>query len=403
LRKVAVTGIGVVSAIGLNREEFWQSLAAGRSGICPLEGIDPCRLRFRNAAQIRDFRPQDYFEERQASVMDRFSQLALAAARQAVADSNIEWSPELRRRTAVVMGCGVGGKETEEQSTHTFYGLASDRISPVAVVKGMPSASTSWIAMDQNLHGPAFTITTACASAAHAIGEAFWLVRGGRADLALAGGSEAPLTPCLLKAWESMRVISPDTCRPFCRRRSGMILGEGAGVLVLEPLDRAKARGAAIYAELAGFGMSSDAHHVTQPCPEWAGEAMRAALEDAGARPESVGYVNAHGTGTLANDPAESKAIRRVFGDHTSQVAVSSTKSMHGHTLGAAGAIEAAATALAISRSLIPPTANFQEPDPECDLNLVINSARPAEIECAISSSLAFGGLNAILVFRRAT
>jgi nodulation protein E len=245
-----------------------------------------------------------------------------------------------------------------------------------------------------------FTFSTACSSANHAIGHAFWMIRAGIIDAAVCGGSEAPFSYANLKAWEAMRVVSADTCRPFSRNRSGLILGEGGGILILEALDCARARGAAIIGEIVGFGMSSDAHHITQPAAEGAGRAIQAALADAALPPESIGYVNAHGTGTLANDPMEATSIRNIFGRHASSLAVSSTKSLHGHALGAAGALEAVATVLALRRGILPPTTNYDEPDPECDLDIISNRARAVQCEYAISNSFAFGGLNAVLVFR---
>lgn len=256
------------------------------------------------------------------------------------------------------------------------------------------------LSMEFGLRGPAFTISTACSSSSHAIGLAFQMVRGGVADLALAGGSEAPFSYGLLKAWEAMRVISTDTCRPFSRDRKGMILGEGAAMMVLEPWDGARARGARIHGEIMGFGMSSDAHHITQPSAEGAALALRAALRDGGLAPEVIGYINAHGTGTPGNDATETRAIRQVFGEHADRLAVSSTKSLHGHALGAAGALEAVTTVLALREGVVPPTANFNERDPECDLDVVPNAARPLRVEFALSNSFAFGGLNAVLAFR---
>jgi nodulation protein E len=274
------------------------------------------------------------------------------------------------------------------------------RMHPFSIPRAMTNAGASAIAMELALRGPAFTVSTACSSANHALGQAMWLIRHGAAEVALAGGSEAPFCRGHLKAWEALRAVSPDTCRPFSRDRAGMILGEGAAILVLEEMERAVARGARIYAELAGFGMSADAFHLTQPSPEGAAHAMRAALLDAGLRPEDIGYVNAHGTGTAANDPAEAKALRLVFGDRARQLPVSSTKSMHGHALGAAGALEGVATVLALHHGVLPPTANFTAADPECDLDVIPNAARQQEAAAAISSSFAFGGLNAVLAFR---
>jgi nodulation protein E len=267
----------------------------------------------------------------------------------------------------------------------------------------MANAGASQIAMEFGLRGPAYTVSTACASATHAIGQAFWLVRSGAAEVAVTGGSEAPFALGHLKKWEALRVVAPDTCRPFSRDRRGMILGEGGAMMVLEPLDAARARGAAILGEVVGFGMSADAHHVTQPSAEGAALAISAALEDGGLDPEQIGYVNAHGTGTQVNDPIETAALRLVFHEHAQRLAVSSTKSMHGHALGAAGAIEAVATVLALREGVLPPTVNFTEADPECDLDVIPNEARRSQVEYALSNSFAFGGLNGVLAFRRWT
>jgi nodulation protein E len=265
----------------------------------------------------------------------------------------------------------------------------------------MANAVASHISMEYGITGPAFTLSTACSSSSHAIGHAFWMVREGLVDLAVTGGSEAPLSFANLKAWEAMRVVSPDTCRPFSKNRSGMILGEGGGMLVLEPWEAACARGAKILGEVVGFGMSSDAHHITSPSAEGAARAVRAVLSDAGLQPETIGYINAHGTGTAANDSTETTVIRNVFGKHADRLAVSSTKSMHGHALGAAGALEAIATVLGLRNGILPPTANYALSDPECDLDVIPNIPRPAVCEYALSNSFAFGGLNAVLAFRR--
>ena len=290
---------------------------------------------------------------------------------------------------------------TEDELFYKLYAEGKQRHQPIAIPRAMSNAAASHISMEFGLTGPTFTISTACSSANHAIGQAFWLIRQGTIDMAVAGGSEAPICYGNLKAWESMRVVSQDTCRPFSRDRSGMILGEGAAMFVMETLESAQKRGARIYAEIAGFGMSADAHHLTMPLSSGAAKAMRAALSDGGIAPEQVGYINAHGTATQANDPMEAEAIRSVFGQHTDALAVSSTKSMHGHALGAAGAIESAATILAIHNKVLPPTANFNEADPDCPLDVIPNEARPATVEAAISNSFAFGGLNAVVAFRR--
>jgi len=274
-------------------------------------------------------------------------------------------------------------------------------VHPLTIPKTMANAGASHISMEFGITGPSFTISTACSSAAHAIGQAFWMVRSGMTDLAITGGSEAPFSFGILKAWEAMRVVSPETCRPFSKDRRGMILGEGAAMFVLEPLEGAKARGARIEGEIVGIGMSADACHITQPSAEGAARAMRAALRDAQLKPEQIGYINAHGTATPANDITETNAIRSVFGAHAARLAVSSTKSMHGHALGAAAALEFLASVVALRDGFLPPTANFTEPDPECNLDVVPNHARNAEVEYALSNSFAFGGLNAVLALRR--
>lgn len=400
-RRVVITGIGVISALGHNSAAFWDRLSEGASGIGPLQSVDCSQFRFRNGAEVRDYRPEHHFEPRELDFLDRFAQFAVIAARQAVADAGVEWTPELRRRTAIVTGSCVGGQTTEDAAFADVYRDGRGRVHPMTIPRIMANAGASQISLELGVTGPVFTVSTACSSSNHALGQAFWMVRDGAAERALAGGSEAPFSFGNLKAWEALRVVSPDTCRPFSKGRRGMILGEGAAMLVLEPLEAAVARSAKIYAEVVGFGMSSDAYHITQPSVEGPAQAMRAALEDAGLAPEAIGYINAHGTGTQANDPTEAAAIRAVFGPHADRLAVSSTKSMHGHTLGAAGAIEAVATVLALRHGLLPPTANFLEPDPECDLDVVPNQARRAEVEYALSNSFAFGGLNAVLAFRR--
>jgi nodulation protein E len=400
-RRVAVTGIGVIAAPGSTRAAFWESLRNGRSAIRPMRLVPEGALRFSNAAEVPDYRITDYTDEKEGDLLDRFAQFALIAAREAVTRSGLSITPELGVRMAVVTGTSAGGKTSEDREFQSLYAEGSSRIHPLTIARTMANAGASRIALEYRIMGPAYTVSTACASASHAIGQAYWMVRHGLADAAIAGGSEAPFSLGFLKAWEAMRIVAPDTCRPFSRDRKGLILGEGAAMLLLEPLEHAQARGAKIWGEIVGFGMSSDAHHLTQPLAEGAARAMRAALEDAALEPTAVGYINAHGTGTQANDVTETQAIREVFGAHADKLAVSSTKSMHGHALGAAGALEAAATLMALDGGLIPPTANFTEPDPACVLDVVPNTARAATIEWALSNSFAFGGLNAVLVFRR--
>jgi len=398
---VAVTGIGVISALGRNCAEYESALAGGRAAIAPMELVDHTQFKFQNGAEVRGFCPTDHWGEKEATFLDRFAQFAVVAAREAVTDSGIEWSPALRERTAVVTGSCVGGQSSEDQGFVDVYLEKRNRVHPLTIPRTMANAGASHISMEFGLTGPAYTISTACSSASHAIGQAFWMVRSGMVEAAVTGGSEAPFSFGILRAWEALRVVSPDTCRPFSKDRRGLILGEGGGILILEPWEAALARGARIHAEIVGFGMSSDAHHITQPSVEGPLKAMRCALEDGGVEPGSIGYINAHGTGTLANDVTETAAIRAVFGAHADRLAVSSTKSMHGHALGAAGALEAVAVVLALRNGVLPPTANFNQPDPECNLDVIPNQARRAEVEFALSNSFAFGGLNAVLAFRR--
>jgi len=401
-RRVVVTGIGVISALGHNWCEFWRALREGRSGICPMESVDRALLRFQNGAEVRGYDASRHFDEKEIGLLDRFAQFGVVAAREAIAAAQIEWTPELREETAIVTGSCVGGQTTQDDGFINLYRNNIPRVNPLTIPRTMENAAASRISLETGVVGPTYTVSTACSSSNHAIGQAFWMVRSGAARMAIAGGSEAVFSLGFLKAWEAMRVVAPDTCRPFSRDRRGLILGEGGAMLVLEPLESAQARGATVYGEMVGFGMSSDAFHITQPSPDGAARAMRAVLADAGLQPEDIGYINAHGTGTIANDATETTAIRKVFDAHADRLAVSSTKSMHGHTLGAAGAIEAIATLLALRDGVLPPTANYTEPDPACDLDVVANVPRPCPIEFALSNSFAFGGLNAVLAFRRA-
>jgi nodulation protein E len=395
MRKVVVTGIGAVTAYGIGVKVFQEGLESGVAAIRPLRTLDCSEMKITTGAEFGDFQPDQWLGKEHLLMADRNAQFALLAAREAVAQAGLKLPSE----AAIVTGCCVGGKHMEDAGYWDVYREKKPRVHPLTIPKVMANAAASLIAMEHGVEGPVFTTSTACSSANHAMGQAMWMVRNGVVDVALTGGSEAPFVFGLLKAWEAMRVVSPDTCRPFSLGRKGMSLGEGAGMLVIESEDHARARGAQVLAELAGFGMSADAHHITQPKPEGAAAAMRMALRDAGMTPEEVGYVNAHGTGTMANDPAECTAIRMVLGD---RVAVSSTKSMHGHALGAAGALEAVATILALVRGILPPTANHEASDPECELDVIPNEARRFDAAAALSNSFAFGGLNAVLAFRRA-
>lgn len=401
-RRVVVTGLGIISPLGLNVEENWKNLSEGRSGIGPIQSVDFTRapMRFQNGAEVRGYDPLKHFEGGKEAYIDRFAQFSVVAARQAMRDSGLELTPSLKEQAAIVCGSAVGGQSAIEAGFEDLWVSDRGRVHPLTIPKTMANAGASHISMDLGLSGPAYTVSTACSSANHAIGQAFRLVRDGEAEMAMTGGSEAMFTIGMLKAWEAMRVIAPDTCRPFSKDRRGMILGEGGAMMVLEPLEAAQARGAKIYAEICGFGMTSDAHHLTQPAMHGPSRAMKAALREAGLAPEEIGYINAHGTGTPGNDPVETAAIHDVFGDHAKKMGVSSTKSMHGHALGAAGAIEAVATILAMKHGILPPTANFTVADPECDLDYIPNEPRKQQVNAALSNSFAFGGLNAVIAFR---
>jgi nodulation protein E len=358
------------------------------------------QVRFKNGAAILGYDPEAYFDRKLVTFMDRFAQYSLISAREAVASAGIEWDDELRETAAIVTGSCMGGRTADETGYWELFHNGRSRVHPFTIPLEMSNAGASHISIEFGIQGPAFTISTACSSSTHALGHAFWMVRSGVAPLAIAGGSEAPMFLGGLKAWEAMRVVSPDTCRPFSKDRNGMILGEGAAMLILEPLERALARGVRPLAEITGFGMSADASHMTQPNPEGAARAIRGALRDARLAPEEIGYINAHGTGTDANDCMEAAAIRAVFGRHAERLPISSTKSMHGHILGGAGAVEAAATVLALRNGILPPTANFNLPDPACDLDVIPNQARTLQVGAALTQNFAFGGLNAVLAFR---
>ncbi len=401
-RRVAITGLGIISPLGLNLEENWKSLSEGRPAIGPIKGADCSTLRFKNGAEVTGYDPVKHFPGGKDAYIDRFAQFSVVAAREALQNSGLELTQELRERSAIVCGSAVGGQAAIEAGFQDLWVEGRGRVHPLTIPKTMANAGASHIAMDLGMSGPTYTVSTACSSANHAIGQAFRLVRDGEADAAMTGGSESIFNIGMLKAWEAMRVIAPDTCRPFSKDRRGMILGEGGAMMVLEPMDVARARGAKIFAEICGFGMTADAHHLTQPAVHGPVRAMRGAMREAGLAPEDVGYINAHGTGTPGNDPVESTAIREVFGAHADKIGVSSTKSMHGHALGAAGALEAIATILALHHGILPPTANFNERDPECDLDYIPNQPRAVRVEAALSNSFAFGGLNAVVAFRAA-
>ena len=400
MKRVVITGVGAVSALGLDLRAHSEALRAGRSAIGPITIISTEGLVTKIGAEVRGFDPAAYFESGKIALLDRCAQLALVATREAVAASGLTFRDGLGPRTAVVLGAGVGGQTTQDENYFRVYHEGAKRLHPFTIPKLMISAAASHITMEHGITGPSFTVASACASANHAIGVAFHMVRSGSADVAITGGTEATITFGTMKGWDALRVMAPDTCRPFSRDRKGMVLGEGAAVAVIESLESAKARGAQILAEIVGFGMSSDAGDIVLPSPEGAAAAIRGCLVDARLAPEQVDYINAHGTGTAANDITETKAIHTVMGPHAKRLAVSSTKSMHGHALGAAGALELAATVIALRDGFIPPTANFTEADPQCDLDYVPNEPRVRPIGVALSNSFAFGGQNAVLALR---
>jgi nodulation protein E len=402
MNRVAVTGLGLVCALGNTVEECWRKLARGESGIGPLSDPGCPPYKFQQGAEARTLNLSEHFTERESLLLERFAQLAVMAAREAVAQSGLVFRGDLGERTAIVTGSSVGGQFSEEDGYYRLYRESNPRVAPLTIPRTMTNAGASAISLEFGIYGPTYTVATACSSSNHALGQAFGMIRSGQVLAAIAGGSEAVFAEGLLRAWEAMRVVSPEVCRPFSAGRKGLTLGEGGAMLVLENWEHAQARGAPIFGEIVGFGMSSDAHHITQPCSPGPARAMRWALSDAGLTPERIRHINAHGTGTVVNDATETEAIHAVFGQHTDSLLVTSTKSMHGHTLGAAGAVEAVATLLTLHHGLIPPTVGFIGPDPACNLNVVRNAA-PADIEFAMSNTFAFGGLNASLIMRSFT
>ena len=409
MRRVAVTGIGVVSPLGNDTRAFFASLCAGRSGIARLTGKYHERLASPVGAAVA-FDAAAHFPAPQLRMLDRVSQFALAAASQAIAEAGAVFDGLDRGRAGVFVGTGMGGAQTADDGYHILYAEQSDRVKPFSVLLAMNNAPASWIAIEHRLSGPNLTYSTACSSSAVAIGEAARRIASGEIDVMIAGGAEAPLNFGTLKAWEALRTLAPAdaedpsaSCKPFDRKRSGLVLGEGAAMLVLEDWERAKARGANVRAEVAGYGLCTDATHITRPSIAGQAEAMRRALQNAAMDSVEIGYINAHGTGTQANDGVETAAIKEVFGAHAHRIPVSSTKSMHGHLLGAAGALEFAAALLAMRAGVLPPTINLRDPDPECDLDYVPLTARAGvEVNVVMSNSFAFGGTNAVLIARRA-
>lgn len=401
MRRVVITGAGTVNPLAMDVAGTYAAFAAGRCAIGPLLIRDVDRLSVKIAAQVHDWQPEQHFERQRLPLLDRFAQFALVAARQAVAQSGLRFQGALADTIGVVLGTAGGGLTTTDDNYRSVYAEGKSRVHPFVVPKLMSSAAPSHVSMEFNLRGPSFALSSACASSNHAMGLAFQMVRSGLADVMLTGGAEAMLCLGGIKAWEGLRVMSPDACRPFSLTRNGMVQGEGAAVFVFEDFDHARARGAVILAEVAGFGMTSDASDIVMPSTEGAARAMAIALKDAGLAPEQIGYINAHGTGTAANDRSETAAIRTVFGAQADRLMVSSTKSMHGHLIGGTGAVELLACLMALQTDVIAPTMGFETPDPDCNLDVVPNEARAVRVEAVLSNAFAFGGLNAVLALRR--
>jgi nodulation protein E len=399
--RVVVTGCGVVSPIGQDTATYWAGLKEGKSGIGVPTLVSPELLQKEVVAEVKDFDPLKHFSEREVSVLDRVSQFAVVAAKEAIANAGIVFDGALADRTAAIVGTGVGGAVTLDESYKRVYRDNSARVYPLTIPKLMPNAPASQVSMHFGIRGPSFGIVSACASATHAIGLSYQMLRSGIADAAVTGGAEACVTFGTLKGWEALRVMAPDACRPFSRDRKGLVLGEGAAMVVLETLEGAKARGAGILGEIVGFGMSADAKDLTNPDVDGMARAITWALQDGGLTADDIDYINAHGTGTLANDLTETRALKAALGARAAKIPVSSTKSMVGHALGAAGALEFVAALMAIRDNVAPPTIGYLGPDPACDLDYVPNIAREMKIDVALSNSFAFGGLNAVLAARR--
>jgi nodulation protein E len=401
VNRVVVTGWGVISPIGHTAEQHWSNLARGVSGIAPAVTIPTERLAQKVAGEVKNYDPLHFFTEREVAPLDRVAQFGVIAAREAIAHSGLTFEGGLAEQTATIIGCGVGGQSTQDENYKLLYRENARRLHPLTIPRLMVNAPAAQISMACGLRGPAFVVASACASATHAIGLAFQMVRSGQVPVAVTGGAEACIAYGTMKGWEALRVLAPDTCRPFSRDRKGLVIGEGAAVLVIESFDHAKTRSANVLGEIVGFGMSADGGDLLSPDAAGMCRAIDGALNDGGLGAADIQYVNAHGTGTASNDETETSALKRVFGAHAGRLAISSNKSMTGHALGAAGALELVATLMSIRDSLVSPTINYLGPDPGCDLDCVANNAREMRVDAALSNSFAFGGLNAVLAVRR--
>jgi nodulation protein E len=400
MNRVVITGAGTINALGGSVPETLQAMREGQLGIGPLQMRDLDRLSVKIGGQIKDFDPETHFDRQKLALYDRVTQLVLLASREAMAQSGLEITEELSETTGVVLGTAAGGMNTWDDNFRSVYEEGKNRVHPFVVPKLMTNAAASHLSMAYNIKGPSLTVSTACASSNHAIGLAFQMVRSGMARAMLAGGGDAMLTFGGIKAWEGLRVMSKTACRPFSANRSGMVQGEGAGVFVLETYEGAKARGAEILAELIGFSMTSDAGDIVMPNQQGAVRAIRGALRDACLDPQDIGYINAHGTGTAANDKTECAAVMEAFGAHAPALMMSSTKSMHGHLIGGTGAVELLACLMALRDGVIAPTIGYEQPDPNCAVDVVPNVARQANVTAALSNAFAFGGMNAVLALK---
>ena len=401
MRRVVITGAGTINALGADVPQTLDAMKEGRCGIGPLDIRDVDRLAIQIGGQVKGYDEQAHFNRQQIALYDRFTQFTLLAARQAMAQSGLTFTGALADRSGVILGTSGGGLNTQDENYRAVYEEGKNRVHPFIVPKLMNNAAVSQVSMEWNLRGPSFTVATACASSNHAMGQAFNMVRCGMATVMVTGGSESMLCFGGIKAWEGLRVMSKDACRPFSATRNGMVQGEGAGVFVFEDYEHAKARGADILCEVAGFAMSSDASDIVMPSKQGAARAIAGALKDAKLTPEMVGYINAHGTGTAANDKTECAAVADVFGAHADRLMISSTKSMHGHLIGGTGAVELLACIMALRDGVIAPTIGYEEPDPECALDVVPNIARDASVDVVLSNAFAFGGLNAVIALRK--
>jgi len=400
VKRVVITGAGTINALGHNVQQTLEAMREGHCGIGPLEFRDVDRLAIKIGGQVRDFKAESEFNRQQMSLYDRFTQFTLLAAKEAIAQSGLTFTGDLSASSGVVLGTAGGGVSTWDDNYRTVYEEGKNRVHPFVVPKLMNNAAASHVSMEFNLKGPSFTVSTACASSNHAMAQAFAMVRSGMSTAMITGGSESMLCFGGVKAWEGLRVMSKDACRPFSANRNGMVQGEGAAIFVFEEYEHARARGADILAEVSGFAMTSDAADIVMPSKHGAGRAIAGALKDARVNPEEVGYINAHGTGTAANDKTECAAVADVFGRHADELMISSTKSMHGHLIGGTGAVELLAVIMALRDGIIAPTIGYEEPDPECALDVVPNTAREARVDVALSNAFAFGGLNAVMALR---